>query len=55
MKILFLHLEEKNVSFEVYDDMPGLVEDKGIYEHEGTKLAWFKDSEGNVLNIFSLK
>ena len=45
-------LKAKGVSFEVYDDMPG-VEWRGevAVMPEMGKAAWFKDSEGNILCI----
>jgi len=44
-------LGERGVVFERYD-MPGLkTDDRGIAELEGTKVAWFKDPEGNVLSV----
>ena len=43
-------LKAKGVTFEVYDDMPG-VEWRGevAVMPEMGKAAWFKDSEGNIL------
>ena len=48
-------LRAKGVSFEDYD-VPeiGLKTVNGIAEFEGTKAAWFKDSEGNIVNIVSM-
>jgi catechol 2,3-dioxygenase-like lactoylglutathione lyase family enzyme len=45
-------LKSKGVSFEHYD-MPGLkVEgDVHVAAGEGIKVAWFKDPDGNILNI----
>ncbi len=45
-------LKAKGVTFEVYDDMPG-VEWRGevAVMAELGKAAWFKDSEGNILCI----
>jgi hypothetical protein len=36
--------------FEEYD-MPGLKTDNGIATGGGSKAAWFKDSEGNIMAI----
>jgi predicted enzyme related to lactoylglutathione lyase len=45
-------LKAKGVSFEVYDDMPGVRWDGEIATLEGMgRAAWFKDSEGNILCI----
>ena len=44
-------MKAKGVKFEQYD-MPGLKTDaNGIAEMEGSKGAWFKDPEGNILSL----
>lgn len=43
-------LRSKGVVFEDYD-MPGLKTENGVAEIDGMRGAWFKDSEGNILNI----
>lgn len=44
-------LKDKGVVFEQYD-FPGLkTNDEGIATMEGTKSAWFKDTEGNILAL----
>ena len=48
------HLKSSGVEFDSVEGMPGETSEKGIYDMSGTKLAWFKDSEGNVLNVFSV-
>lgn len=45
-------LRAKGVTFEDYD-MPGLRTVDGIADGGGTKAAWFKDTEGNILSIVS--
>jgi predicted enzyme related to lactoylglutathione lyase len=43
-------LRAKGVTFEQYDDMPGVEWNDGIASMPGMgRAAWFKDSEGNVL------
>lgn len=42
-------LRSKGVTFESYDDMPGMKD--GIATGGGAKAAWFKDSEGNILAV----
>jgi len=32
----------------------GIKTTNGVAELEGAKLAWFKDSEGNILNIATM-
>jgi len=48
-------LRAKGVTFEDYD-LPeiGLKTVNGIAEFEGSKAAWFKDSEGNIVNIAAM-
>ena len=45
-------LRERGVVFEEYD-IPemGIKTTAGVAELDGQKSAWFKDSEGNILNI----
>ena len=43
-------LQAKGVKFEEYD-VPGLKTVNGIASMGGSKLAWFKDSEGNLIVI----
>jgi predicted enzyme related to lactoylglutathione lyase len=48
-------LRAKGVTFEDYD-LPeiGLKTVNGIAEFEGTKAAWFRDSEDNIVNIAAM-
>jgi predicted enzyme related to lactoylglutathione lyase len=47
-------LKAKGVTFEQYDDMPGVTWDDGVATMPGMgKAAWFKDSEGNILCVDS--
>jgi len=46
-------LKSKGVKFEHYDDMPGLSRSGDIYASDGMKVAWFKDPDGNILNLVS--
>ena len=43
-------LKGKGVMFEHYD-MPGLALAGDVHVGEGMKVAWFKDPDGNILNI----
>jgi catechol 2,3-dioxygenase-like lactoylglutathione lyase family enzyme len=43
-------LKTKGVTFERYD-MPGLTLEGDIYAGYGMKVAWFKDPDGNILNV----
>jgi catechol 2,3-dioxygenase-like lactoylglutathione lyase family enzyme len=45
-------LKEKGVAFEHYD-MPGLTLEGDLHVGYGMKVAWFKDPDGNILNLVS--
>ena len=47
-------LKAKGVRFEEYD-MPEMKTRNGIAEAGGSKVAWFKDSEGNILAVVQTK
>lgn len=44
-------LREKDVALEEYD-MPGLRTEDGIATLPGGRAIWFKDPDGNILNVF---
>jgi catechol-2,3-dioxygenase len=46
-------LKQKGVRFEHYD-MPDLKQDGDIYSHGNMKVAWFKDPDGNILNLVNV-
>jgi catechol 2,3-dioxygenase-like lactoylglutathione lyase family enzyme len=43
-------LKSKGVVFEHYD-MPGMTRDGDVYVYGDMKVAWFKDPDGNILNV----
>jgi len=43
-------LRERGVEFNQYD-LPGLTTVDGVAEIDGTRTAWFTDSEGNIIAI----
>jgi catechol 2,3-dioxygenase-like lactoylglutathione lyase family enzyme len=45
-------LKSKGVSFEHYD-MDGMKLEGDVHVGHGMKVAWFKDPDGNILNIAS--
>ncbi len=45
-------LKSKGVEFEHYD-MPGMKRDGDIYNAGSFRTAWFRDPDGNILNIAS--
>ena len=45
-------LKDKGVAFEHYD-MPGMTQEGDVYRSGDMRVAWFKDPDGNILNIVS--
>jgi catechol 2,3-dioxygenase-like lactoylglutathione lyase family enzyme len=45
-------LKSKGVSFEHYD-LPGLTQKDDVHVADGMGVAWFKDPDGNILNLIS--
>ncbi len=45
-------LKAKGVTFEHYD-MPGMRLEGDVHVGHGMRVAWFKDGDGNILNIVS--
>ena len=43
-------LKAKGVAFEHYDEM-GMARDGDLHDGGDYKIAWFKDPDGNILNI----
>jgi catechol 2,3-dioxygenase-like lactoylglutathione lyase family enzyme len=43
-------LKAKGIAFEHYD-MPGVTRNGDVHVAEDMKVAWFKDPDGNILNI----
>jgi len=46
-------LKAKSVKFEHYADMPDVKLEGDVHVFGDTKVAWFKDPDGNILNIIS--
>lgn len=44
-------LKDRGVTFEHYDDMPETTRRGDVHLTGGTKAAWFKDPDGNILAI----
>ena len=45
-------LKAKGVAFEHYD-MPGMKREGDLHVSEDMKAAWFKDPDGNILNLIN--
>jgi catechol 2,3-dioxygenase-like lactoylglutathione lyase family enzyme len=44
-------LKAKGIVFEHYDDMQGVMREGDVHIASDMKVAWFKDPDGNILNI----
>lgn len=44
-------LKNKGVTFEHYEDMPGVILEGDVHRIGPMSAAWFKDPSGNILNI----
>lgn len=44
-------LKNKGITFEQYDSIPGVKREGDIHILEDLKAAWFKDPDGNILNV----
>ena len=44
-------LKAKGVTFEHYDNLPGLTPKGDIHVAGDFKVAWFKDPDGNILSV----
>jgi catechol 2,3-dioxygenase-like lactoylglutathione lyase family enzyme len=44
-------LRQKGVTFEQYDNLPGTTRDGDIHTFDGMRAVWFKDPDGNILNV----
>src|SRR5215211_3322584 len=52
MEVVVQQLKAKGVVFEHYD-MPGVTREGDVHVADNMKVAWFKDPDGNILNIAS--
>jgi catechol 2,3-dioxygenase-like lactoylglutathione lyase family enzyme len=52
VKAVVHELKAKGVTFERYD-LPGLTLEGDVHVGDGMQVAWFKDPDGNILNIVS--
>lgn len=44
-------LKTKGVSFEHYPDLPGVIVEGDVHVMGPAKSAWFRDPDGNILNV----
>lgn len=48
-------LKGKGVTFEQYDSIPGVTREGDIHTMGDLKGVWFKDPDGNILNVINQK
>jgi catechol 2,3-dioxygenase-like lactoylglutathione lyase family enzyme len=46
-------LKDKGVKFERYEDMPDVKLEGDVHVFGDMKVAWFKDPDGNILNVIN--
>ena len=44
-------LKAKGITFEHWDDLPGITRDGDIHSQGPFKAVWFKDPDGNILSV----
>ena len=44
-------LKAKGVTFEQYDNLPGVTREGGVHIMGDLRAVWFKDPDGNILNL----
>jgi catechol 2,3-dioxygenase-like lactoylglutathione lyase family enzyme len=44
-------LRGKGVTFEHYDDLPGVTRDGDLHDFGGVRGVWFKDPDGNIIAV----
>ncbi len=47
-------LKSKGVTFEHYDDLPETTREGDVHQTGGFKGVWFKDPDGNILNLINM-
>ena len=51
MEAIISDLKGKGVTFEHYDSLPGVTMQGDVHVMGDLKAAWFKDPDGNILNL----
>ena len=51
MEAIISDLKAKGVAFEHYDNLPGVTMQGDVHVMGDLKAAWFKDPDGNILNL----
>ena len=50
---IIAELKSKGVKFEQYDNLPEVKREGEVHMYGDLKAAWFKDPDGNILNLVS--
>ena len=53
MDAIMKDLKSKGVTFEQYDNLPDVKREGDVHVYGELKSAWFKDLDGNILNLVS--
>lgn len=48
-------LKERGIEFEHYDDLPGVTREGDLHIMGNAKSVWFKDPDGNILNVTAMQ
>jgi catechol 2,3-dioxygenase-like lactoylglutathione lyase family enzyme len=51
VEVTVKELKSKGVTFERYDNLPGLTPKGDLHVAGDFKVAWFKDPDGNILSV----
>lgn len=47
-------LKERGIEFEHYDNIPGMTREGDLHVAGNVKAVWFKDPDGNILNVTAM-
>lgn len=47
-------LKERGIDFEHYDNIPGVTREGDLHVMDNMKSVWFKDPDGNILNVTAM-
>lgn len=51
---VYRDLKERGIVFERYDNLPGVKREGDLHMMENIKSLWFKDPDGNILNVSTM-
>lgn len=47
-------LKERGIEFEHYDNIPGMTREGDLHVMGNSKAVWFKDPDGNIMNVTAM-